>query len=130
MFLSLSTSAWILIAAGATLFNLAAMQWIIQIPEYRKKQFWMPVLGILIIGGRSLLQGHALAGTLFLYSAIIVGFPLTLAPVRGRLTRDYYRWREDPTTKAGKAAVAWITLMVIMLIVVSAVWSVGAKDGA
>lgn len=50
--------------------------------------------------------------------------------MRGRLTRDYYRWREDPTTKAGKAAVAWITLMVIMLIVVSAVWSVGAKDGA
>jgi hypothetical protein len=73
--LSLSTSAWILIAAGATLFNLAAMQWIIQIPEYRKKQFWMPVLGILIIGGRSLLQGHALAGTLFVYSAIIVGSP-------------------------------------------------------
>jgi hypothetical protein len=43
--LSLSTSAWILITAGATLFNLAAMQWIIQIPEYRKKQFWMPGCG-------------------------------------------------------------------------------------
>lgn len=29
MFLSLSTGAWILIAVGAALVNLAAMQWII-----------------------------------------------------------------------------------------------------
>ena len=68
MFLSLHTSAWILIAAGATLFNLAAMQWVIQIPEYRKKQFWIPVLGIIAVIGRSLLQGHALAETLFVYA--------------------------------------------------------------
>jgi hypothetical protein len=129
MFLSLPTSAWILIAAGATLFNLAAMQWVIQIPEYRKTQFLMPVLGIIIVGGRSLLQGHALAETLFLYAALLVGFPLTLAPVRGQITRDYYRWRKDPTTKAGKTAVTWIMLMMIMMVVVVAVWSVGTKDG-
>jgi hypothetical protein len=130
MFLSLPTSAWILIAAGATLFNLVAMQWVIQIPEYRKKQFWMPVLGIIIVGGRSLLQGHTLAETLFLYAAFLVGFPLALAPVRGQLTRDYYRWRKDPTTKASKAAVTWITLMVTMMVIVIAVWSVGTKNGA
>lgn len=130
MFLSLPTSAWILIAAGATLFNLAAMQWVIQIPEYRKKQFWIPVLGIIAVVGRPFLQGHALAETLFVYAAFLVGFPLTLAPVRGQLTRDYYRWRKDPTTKASKAAVTWITLMMIMLIVVVTVSTVGTENGA
>jgi hypothetical protein len=130
LFLSLSTSAWILIAAGATLFNLVAMQWVIQIPEYRKIQFLMPVLGIVCIGGRTLAQGHTQAEALFVYAALIVAFPLTLAPVRSQLTRDYYRRLKDPTAKAGKGAMTWITLMMIIVIVVSAVCVVRAKNGA
>jgi hypothetical protein len=128
MFLSLPTSAWILIAAGATLFNLAAMQWIIQIPKYRKKQFLMPVIGIVAVVGRSLLQGHGLAESLFLYSALIVGFPLALAPVRGQITRDYYRWLKDPTTKPGKAAMTWLVTS-IMIILIAIVWAT-STDGA
>jgi hypothetical protein len=129
MFLSLPTGAWILIAAGATLVNLVAMQWIIQIPKYRKKQFWMPVIGIIVVGGRFLVQRHALAETLFLYSAIIVGFPLMLAPVRRQITRDYYRWVEDPTTKTGKGTLTWLaTSMTIMVIVIVGVWAAGAQN--
>jgi hypothetical protein len=131
MFLSLPTSAWILIAAGATLVNLVAMQWIIQIPKYRTVQFLMPVIGIVFVVERSLVQSHALAGTLFLYAALMIMLPLILAPVRGQITRDYHRWVKDPTTKASKAATAWlVTSMVIMLIVIGAVWTVGAKHGA
>lgn len=131
MFLSLPTSAWILIASGATLVNLVAMQWIIQIPKYRKKQFLMPVIGIICVGARPLGQRHTLAETLFLYASLLIMFPVMLAPVRGQITRDYYRWLEDPTTKTGKAAMTWIvTSMMIMLIVIGAVWAVGTKDGA
>ncbi len=54
MFLSLSTGAWALTAAGATLVNLAAMQWITQIPKYRRKQFWLPVIGIVGVSVRGL----------------------------------------------------------------------------
>jgi hypothetical protein len=126
MFLSLSTSTWILIAAGATLVNLAAMQWIIQIPKYRKKQFWLPVIGLLGVGARALAQHNSLPETLYLYAATLLMFPLMLAPVRGTITRDYHRWVEDPTTKTGKAAVAWIaTSMTVMLIVIGAVYAVG-----
>jgi hypothetical protein len=128
MFLSMPTSAWILIAAGATLVNLAAMQWIIQIPKYRKKQFWMPVIGIICVGSRALAQSDTLAETLFQYAALIVGFPLMLAPVRGRITRDYYRWVEDPTIKTSKAAMTWIVTSMMIMIV--AVLAVGATDGA
>ncbi|GAB2816601.1 hypothetical protein GCM10027176_21590 [Actinoallomurus bryophytorum] len=131
MFLSLPTSAWILIAVGATLFNLVGMQWIIQIPEYRRKQFWMPVIGIVCVGSRSLVQSHTLAETLFLYAALIVGFPLALAPVRGQITRDYYRWLKDPTTKPSKASMTWVvTSMMIMLVVIIAVRAMGTKGGA
>ncbi|MCF3131007.1 hypothetical protein [Streptomyces olivochromogenes] len=127
MFLSLSTSAWILIAVGATIVNLAAMQWIIQIPKYRKKQFWMPVIGIVGLGVRGLAEHNTLPETLYLYAAVLVMFPLMLAPVRGTITRDYYRWVEDPTTKASKGAMAWITTsMTIMLIVIGAVYAAGA----
>ncbi|MDX2678670.1 hypothetical protein [Streptomyces soliscabiei] len=126
MFLSLSTSVWILIAAGATIVNLAAMQWIIQIPKYKKKQFWMPVIGIVGLGARGLAQHDALPETLYLYAAVMVMFPLMLAPVRGTITRDYYRWVEDPTTKASTGAMAWImTSMTIMLIVIGAVYAAG-----
>ncbi|SES21207.1 hypothetical protein SAMN04487983_103653 [Streptomyces sp. yr375] len=126
MFLSLSTSVWILIAAGATIVNLAAMQWIIQIPKYKKKQFWMPVIGVIGLGVRGLVQHDTLPETLYLYAAVMVMFPLTLAPVRGTITRDYYRWVEDPTTKAGKGAVVWFaTSMTIMMIVMGAVYAAG-----
>ncbi|MCQ9133266.1 hypothetical protein [Streptomyces hilarionis] len=108
MFLSLSTRVWILIAAGATVVNLAAMQWIIQIPKYRKKQFWMPVIGIVALGVRGLAQHNALPATLYLYAAVMVMMPLMLAPVRSTITRDHYRWVEDPTTKASKGAMVWI----------------------
>ena len=126
MFLSLSTGAWILIAAGATIVNLAAMQWIIQIPKYKKKQFWMPVIGIIGLGVRGLVQHNTLPETLYLYAAIMVIFPLGLAPVRGTITRDYYRWVEDPTTKASKGAMIWIaTSMTIMMVVMGAVYAAG-----
>ncbi|MFE9558775.1 hypothetical protein ACFYOD_35605 [Streptomyces sp. NPDC006703] len=131
MFLSLSTSAWILIAASATLINLAAMQWTIQIPTYRKKQFWIPVIGIIGVGARGLAQSHTLAETLFLYSAVMLMFPIMLAPVRRQITRDYYRWIDDPTTKVGKAAMAWIaTSMTIMLVAIGVAWVAGRKNGA
>ncbi|MEV7688347.1 hypothetical protein ACFW1F_06605 [Streptomyces bungoensis] len=131
MFLSLSTSAWILIAAGATIVNLAAMQWIIQIPKYRKKQFWLPVIGIVGVGARGLAQNDALPGTLYLYTAAMLMFPLMLAPVRGTLTRDYYRWVEDPLTKTSKGAMTWLVVsMTVMLIVTGAVYAVGVKHGA
>ncbi|MEU9120760.1 hypothetical protein AB0C96_13035 [Streptomyces sp. NPDC048506] len=129
--MSLSTSVWILIAAGATLVNLAAMQWIIQIPKYRKKQFWFPVIGAVCVGARGLAESYAWADTLYLYAATMVMFPLMLAPVRGQITRDYYRWVEDPTTRTSKAAMAWIiTSSTIMLVVIGVVWVVGKKDGA
>ncbi|GGS08309.1 hypothetical protein GCM10010269_54350 [Streptomyces humidus] len=108
MFLSLSTSVWILIAAGATVVNLVAMQWIIQIPKYKKKQVWMPVIGIATLGLRALVQHNALPATLYLYAAVMVMMPLMLGPVRSTITRDHYRWVEDPTTKASKGAMAWI----------------------
>ncbi|MET8451430.1 hypothetical protein [Streptomyces sp. NPDC005209] len=127
MFLSLSTSVWILVAAGATIVNLAAMQWIIQIPKYRKKQFWMPVIGMVGLGVRGLAQHNTLPETLYLYAAVLVMFPLMLAPVRGTITRDYYRWVEDPTTKAGKGAMAWIAISgTVMMIVIGAVYAAGA----
>ncbi|MGW2961755.1 hypothetical protein ACWDGI_25290 [Streptomyces sp. NPDC001220] len=126
MFLSLSTSVWILIAVGATIVNLAAMQWIIQIPKYKKKQFWMPVIGVLGLGVRGLAQHNALSQTLYLYAAVMVMFPLMLAPVRGTITRDYYRWVEDPTTKASTGAVAWIAISAtVMMTVTGAVYAAG-----
>ncbi|MFE3187166.1 hypothetical protein ACFXKR_40980 [Streptomyces violascens] len=131
MFLSLSTGAWILIAVGAALVNLAAMQWIIQIPTYRKKQFWIPVIGVIGVGARGLAQSRTLAETLFLYSAVMLMFPIMLAPVRRQITRDYYRWIDDPTTKVGKAAMAWIaTSMTIMLVAIGVAWVAGRKNGA
>ncbi|MFG2396532.1 hypothetical protein [Streptomyces lydicus] len=131
MFLSLSTSAWVLIAAGATVFNLAAMQWIIQIPKYRKKQFWLPVIGAVCVGARGVAESHAWADTLYLYAATMVMFPLLLAPVRGRITRDHYRWVEDPTTRTSKATMAWlVTALTIMLVVIGVVWVIGRKSGA
>ncbi|MEU8264724.1 hypothetical protein AB0C02_29405 [Micromonospora sp. NPDC048999] len=131
MFLSLPTSAWILIAGGTTLFNLVAMQWIIQIPKYRKMQLMTPVIGIVAVGGRALIQGHRLAETLFLHAALMIAFPAILAPVRRHITRDYYRWVKDPTTKPSKAAMAWIaTSMTIMLFVIAAVSAVGSRTGA
>ncbi|MFE0508897.1 hypothetical protein [Streptomyces sp. NPDC058964] len=126
MFLSLSTSVWILIAAGATIVNLAAMQWIIQIPKYRKKQFWMPVIGIVSLGVRGLAQHNTLSATLYLYAVVLVVFPLILAPVRGTITRDYYRWVEDPTTKASKGAVAWVAVSgTVLLTAAGAVYAAG-----
>ncbi|MFF8370595.1 hypothetical protein ACF05W_17315 [Streptomyces lydicus] len=131
MFLSLSTSAWILIAAGATVLNVAAMQRIIQIPKYRKKQFWLPVIGLIGVGARGLAQSHAWAETLYLYAATMVMFPLLLAPVRGQVTRDYYRWVEDPTTRTSKPAMAWIlTSSTIMLVAIAAGLVAGKKAGA
>ncbi|MER6414248.1 hypothetical protein [Streptomyces humidus] len=115
MFLSLSTSVWILIAAGATLVNLAAMQWIIQIPKYKKKQFWMPVIGIVALGVRGLAQHGSPASTLYLYAAVMVMFPLMLAPIRSTITRDYHRWVEDPTTKASKGAMLWLAVSAVVL---------------
>ncbi|AOP47693.1 hypothetical protein [Streptomyces lydicus] len=130
MFLSLSTSTWVLIAAGATLVNLAAMQWIIQIPKYRKRQFWLPVIGMVCVGARGFAESAALADTLYLYAAIMVVFPAALAPVRRQITRDYYRWVEDPTTRASKAALAWCTTsLTVMLFVIGVVWVVGKKAG-
>ncbi|MEV5281299.1 hypothetical protein [Streptomyces sp. NPDC051994] len=130
MFLSLPTSAWLLISASATLVNLAAMQWIIEIPTYRKQQFWLPVIGLIGVGVRGLAQSHTLDETLFLYSAVMVMFPVMLAPVRRQITRDYYRWVADRTTKASKAATAWIaTSMTIMMIAIAVAWSVGKKNG-
>ncbi|MFD9397180.1 hypothetical protein ACFWBB_42560 [Streptomyces sp. NPDC060000] len=115
MFLSLSTSVWILIAAAATVVNLVAMQWIIQIPKYKKKQLWMPVIGIATLGVRGLAQHNALPATLYLYAAVMVMFPLMLAPVRSTITRDHYRWVDDPTTKASKGAMAWIIASAVVL---------------
>ncbi|MGW1894096.1 hypothetical protein ACWCP6_28185 [Streptomyces sp. NPDC002004] len=106
------------------------MQWIIQIPKYRRRQFWLPVIGIVCIGSRSLAESHDVAATLYLYAATMVMFPLMLAPVRGRITSDYYRWVEDPTTKVSKSTMAWIiSSITIMLIVISVIWVVGKKDG-
>ncbi|MFE9105588.1 hypothetical protein [Actinomadura geliboluensis] len=126
MFLSLPTGAWVLIAVGATLVNLGAMQWIIQIPKYRRKQFWLPVIGIIAVGGRGLAQSHTLAETLYLYVAVLIMFPVMLAPVRRQITRDYYRWVEDPTTKVSGGVMTWIaTSMIVMLLAIGAVWAVG-----
>ena len=131
MFLSLSTGAWVLIAVGATLVNLAAMQWIIQIPEYRRKQFWLPVIGIAIVGVRGLAQSHTLAETLYLYTAVMIMFPVMLAPVRRQITRDYYRWVEDPTTKFSRGATAWVaSSLIVMLAVMGGVWAVGVSTSA
>ncbi|WP_171107445.1 MULTISPECIES: hypothetical protein [Streptomyces] len=130
MFLSLSTGAWILIAIGATLVNLAAMQWIIQIPKYRKKMFWLPVIGIAGVGTRGLAESQIPAAALFLYAATMLMFPVMLAPVRGRITRDYYRWVEDPGTKSSRVVTVWIcSSMTVMLVVIGAVWAVGVKNG-
>ncbi|KUN35554.1 hypothetical protein AQJ30_25910 [Streptomyces longwoodensis] len=127
MFLSLSTSVWILIAAGATVVNLAAMQWIIQVPRYRKRQFWMPVIGIVAVGARGLAQHDTLAETLYLYAALMVLFPLVLAPVRRTITRDHQRWVQDPTTKADKGAMTWIAVSAtVLLVVIGAVYAAGA----
>lgn len=126
MFLSLPTGAWVLIAVGATLVNLGAMQWIIQIPEYRRKQFWLPVIGIIAVGVRGLAQSHTLAETLYLYIAVLIMFPVMLAPVRRQITRDYYRWVEDPSTKVSWGVMTWIaTSMIVMLLAIGAVWAVG-----
>ncbi|MBE1533467.1 hypothetical protein [Actinomadura algeriensis] len=126
MFLSLPTGAWVLIAVGATLVNLVAMQWIVQIPKYRRKQFWLPAIGIIGVGVRGLAQSHTLAETLYLYAAVMIMFPMMLAPVRRQITRDYYRWVEDPATKVGGGAMTWIaTSMIFMLLAIGAVWAVG-----
>lgn len=124
--MSLPTGAWVLIAVGATLVNLGAMQWIIQIPEYRRKQFWLPVIGIIAVGVRGLAQSHTLAETLYLYIAVLIMFPVMLAPVRRQITRDYYRWVEDPTTKVSWGVMTWIaTSMIVMLLAIGVVWAVG-----
>ncbi|MBO2462397.1 hypothetical protein [Actinomadura violacea] len=131
MFLSLTTGAWTLIAVGATLVNLAAMQWIIQVPKYRKKQFWLPVIGIVGVGVRGLAQSHTLAENLYLYTTLMIMFPVMLAPVRRQITRDYHRWVEDPTTKASGGAMAWIaTSMIVMLLVIGAVWAAGISTSS
>lgn len=131
MFLSLSTGAWVLIAVGATLVNLVAMQWIIQIPKYRRKQFWLPTIGIIGVGVQGLAQSHTLAQTLYLYAAVMIMFPAMLAPVRRQITRDYYRWVEDPTTKASGGAMTWVaTSMIVMLLAIGAVWAVGSSTSA
>ncbi|MEU5643181.1 hypothetical protein [Streptomyces milbemycinicus] len=126
MFQSLSTSTWILIAAGATLFNLAAMQWIIEIPQYRTRQLWMPVIGIIAVGGNSLAQGDGPASTCYQYTALMIIMPVTLAPVRRQITRDYYRWVQDPTTKPGKGTMAWVTTSFLIMVIAAVVlWKVG-----
>ncbi|MEU5030774.1 hypothetical protein [Streptomyces milbemycinicus] len=126
MFQSLSTSTWILIAAGATLFNLAAMQWIIEIPQYRRRQLWMPVIGIIAVGGNSLAQGDGPASTCYQYTALMIIMPVTLAPVRRQITRDYYRWVQDPTTKPGKGTMAWVTTSFLIMVIAAVVlWKVG-----
>lgn len=131
MFLSLSTGAWVLIAVGATLVNLGAMQWIIQIPEYRRKQFWLPAIGIVAVGARGLAQSHALAETLYLYAALMIMFPVMLAPIRRQITRDYYRWVKDPTTKVSGGTMTWVvTSMIVMLLVIGAVWAAGVNTSA
>jgi uncharacterized membrane protein len=129
MFLSLPTSAWILIAVGSTVVNLVAMRWIIQVPTYRRLQLWMPVIGITCVGGRALTQSHSLGAALFLYTALMLGFPFMLAPVRNQITRDYYRWVQDPTTKTSKAAMTWIVIsFTLVLVVVCTVWAVGTES--
>lgn len=61
----------------------------------------------------------------------MVMFPVMLAPVRRQITRDCYRWVEDPTTKFRKGATAWIaTSMTDMLVVIGVAWAVGRKNGA
>ncbi|MFI9358407.1 hypothetical protein [Streptomyces lydicus] len=61
----------------------------------------------------------------------MVMFPLLLAPVRSQVTRDYYRWVEDPTTRTSKAAMAWIiTSSTIMLVAIAAGLVAGKKAGA
>ncbi|GAA1890643.1 hypothetical protein GCM10009736_68610 [Actinomadura bangladeshensis] len=131
MFLSLPTGAWAMIAVGATFINLAAMQWIIQIPKYRRKQFWLPAIGIIGVGVRGLAQSHTLGQTLYLYAAVMIMFPVMLAPVRRQITRDYYRWLEDPTTKVSGGAMTWIaTSMIFMLLAIGAVWAVGISTSA
>ncbi len=130
MFLSLPTGAWFAIAAAATAVNLVAMRWIIQIPRYRKLQWLMPVIGAVCVGGRGLVQSDGLGMMLFLYTALMLGMPFMLGPVRGQITRDYHRWVEDPSTKAGKAALAWVvTAMAILLIVVAVGVAAGAPSG-
>ena len=127
MFLSLSTGTWMLIVAGATLFNLVAMQWIIQIPQYRKNQFFMPVIGIIAVGGNGLTQGEALASICYQYTALMIIMPVMLAPVRGRITRDYYRWVQNPATKPGKGTMAWCaTSFLIMVVAAVALWQAGS----
>lgn len=126
MFQSLSTSTWILIAAGATLVNLAAMQWIIQIPQYRTKQLWMPVIGIVAVGSNSLAQGDGPAGTCYQYTVLMIMMPVALAPVRRQITRDYYRWVQDPTTKASKGAMVWVTTSVLIMVIAAVLlWEAG-----
>ncbi|MGA4992052.1 hypothetical protein [Nonomuraea bangladeshensis] len=129
--MSLPTGAWVLIAAGATLVNLAAMQWIIQIPTYRKMQFWLPAIGIIMVGARSLAQSHTLAQSLYLYAAFMIMFPVMLAPVRRQITRDYYRWVKDPTTKTSGGVMAWIVIsMLVMLLTIGVGWAVGGSISA
>ncbi|MEU1668757.1 hypothetical protein ABZ547_35300 [Streptomyces sparsogenes] len=126
MFQSLSTSTWILIAAGATLVNLAAMQWIIQIPQYRTKQLWMPVIGIVAVGSNSLAQGDGAASTCYQYTVLMIMMPVALAPVRRQITRDYYRWVQDPTTKASKGAMAWVTTSILVIVIAAVLlWEAG-----
>ncbi|OMI39074.1 hypothetical protein [Streptomyces sparsogenes] len=117
MFQSLSTSTWILIAAGATLVNLAAMQWIIEIPQYRTKQLWMPVIGIIAVGGNSLAQGDGPASTCYQYTVLMIMMPVALAPVRRQITRDYYRWVQNPATKPSKGAMVWVTTSILVMVV-------------
>ncbi|KAK1180519.1 hypothetical protein B7755_021675 [Streptomyces sp. NBS 14/10] len=115
-----------LIAAGATLFNLVAMQWIIEIPQYRMKQFLMPVVGIIAVGGNGLTQGDAPASICYQYTALMIIMPVMLAPVRSRITRDYYRWVQNPATKPGKGTMAWLTTsFLIMVIAATVLWRVG-----
>lgn len=86
----------------------------------------MPVIGIGILGVRGPAQHSALPATLYLYAAVMVMMPLMPAPVRSTITRDHYRWVEDPATKPSKGAMVWITVSgVVMPTAVGVGYAVG-----
>ncbi|MGJ5890831.1 hypothetical protein ACSCBZ_02625 [Streptomyces niveiscabiei] len=126
MFLSLSGGMWLLIAACATVVNIVGMRWTIQIPEYRKRQVWIPVIAAIGIGAFGLRGGGTLGQVLFLYTSVLFIPLVLLAPIRGRVTRDHYRWKEDPTTKASTGVVVWILVSLpVMVFVIGGLYGAG-----
>ena len=112
----------------ATVVNLVALQWVIQIPEYRKKQIWLSVIGIVLLGLRGLAESRALAGSLFLRTAVMIAFPLMPAPIRELITRSPYQCREDPATRMGTGAAIWIVFsMLALFVVISGLWVKGNR---